>query len=108
MEIKDFVKGVLKDVVDAVEEVRSESSRDMYLDSEKNGRTVDFDIAVTVEDSAEGKGRAGIKVFQLVESGGEIAGSIKNSSISRIKFGVHIARWTKKEAADGKSNIFLA
>ncbi len=99
MEIKEFVKSVLKDVVDAVEETRKESSRDMHLDSAKDSRTVDFDIAVTVEDSTSGAGKAGIRVFQLIEGGGEISREAKNSSISRVKFGVHIDRWTKQETA---------
>ena len=59
MELKEFVKSVLKDVVDAVEETRYESSRDMHLDSGKEQRTVEFDIAVTVEDNTRGSGKAG-------------------------------------------------
>ena len=99
MELKEFVKSVLIDVVDAVEETRKESSRDMYLDSAKEGRTVDFDIAVTVEDSTSGSGKAGIKVFQLIEGGGEISKEAKNSTVSRIKFGVRVDRWNKQENA---------
>lgn len=71
MELKEFVKSVLGNIVDAVEETRQESSRDMYLDSIKEDRTVDFDIAVTVEGTTKGSGRSGIKVFQLIEGGGE-------------------------------------
>lgn len=99
MELKEFVKSVLIDVVDAVEEVRRESSRDMHLDSAKEGRTVDFDIAVTVEDTTAGSGKAGIKVFQLIEGGGEISKAAKNATVSRIKFGVHVDRWNKQENA---------
>ena len=83
--------------MDAVEETREKSSRDVYLDSPKDDRTVEFDIAVTVEDSTSGSGRVGIKVFQLIEGGGEASKEVKNSSVSRIKFGVHVDRWTKKE-----------
>lgn len=97
MELKYFVKSVLQDVVNAVEEVRSESSRDMYLGVGKDQRTVEFDIAVTVEDSMASSGRAGIKVFQVIEGGGDVSKELKNSSVSRIKFGVHIHQWTKNE-----------
>lgn len=97
MELKEFVKSILKDVVDAVEETRQESSRDMYLDTGKDQRTVEFDIAVTVEDSTSSSGKAGIKVFQVIEGGGDISKGLKNSSVSRIKFGVYIDRFTKKE-----------
>jgi hypothetical protein len=99
MELKEFVKSVLKDVIDAVEETRQESLRDMHLDSGKEQRTFEFDIAVTVEDATKGTGKAGIKVFQLIEGGGEISKEAKNSSISRIRFGVYVDRWTKKENA---------
>ncbi len=98
MELKEFVKSIIRDVVDAVEETRDESSRDMYLASAKEGRTIDFDIAVTVEDSIEGKGKAGIKVLGLIEGGGKITKDKKNSTVSRIKFGVDIDRWTKEES----------
>ncbi len=101
MELKEFVKSVLKDIVDAVEETREESSRDMRLDASKNDRTVEFDIAVTVEDGTSGKGSAGIKVFQVMSGGGEISKELKNSSVSRIKFGVHIDAWTKDEGCPG-------
>ncbi|MFH1894674.1 MAG: trypco2 family protein [Patescibacteria group bacterium] len=99
MELKQFVKSVLKDVVDAVEEMRQESSRDMHLNVGENKRTVEFDIAVTVEDSTSSSGKAGIKVFQVVEGGGGISKDLKNSSVSRIKFGVYIDELTKEEEA---------
>ena len=51
MELKEFVKNVLKDLVEAVEETRVNSNRDMHLGSGKENRTVEFDIAVTVEDA---------------------------------------------------------
>jgi len=98
MELKEFVKSVLKDIVDGVEETRRESSRDMHLTSHKDtGQTVEFDIAVTVEDNTSGSGRGGIKVFQLIEGGGEVSRESKNASVSRIKFGVYIANMTKQE-----------
>ena len=95
MELKEFVKSVLKDVVDAVEETRKESSRDMHLNAGKDERTVEFDIAVTVEDVTGGTGKAGIKVFSVIEGGGELSKELKNSSASRIKFGVYVDRFTK-------------
>lgn len=106
MELKEFVKSILKDVTEAVEESRGTLARDMYLDSSKDQRTVEFDIAVTVEDATAGTGKAGIKVFQLIEGGGEVSRESKNSSVSRIQFGVHIDRWNKQEQAsfDARNN----
>lgn len=109
MELKEFVKSILKDVTEAVEESRGTLARDMYLDSSKDQRTVEFDIAVTVEDSTSGSGKAGIRVFKLIEGGGEVSSEQKNSSVSRIKFGVHVDRWNKQEQAglDARNNAYL-
>jgi len=106
MELKQFVKSVLKDIVDAVEETRQESTRDMYLDAGKDQRTVEFDIAVTVEDATSSSGKAGIKVFQVIEGGGDISKEYKNSSVSRIRFGIYIDRLTKDE--DMRQNATIA
>src|SRR3989344_7010033 len=99
MELKEFVKNVLKDLVEAVEESRVGSARDMHLGSGKENRTVEFDIAVTVEDGTASSGKAGIKVFQIIEGGGEVSKEYKNSSVSRVKFGVEISSTTKAEDA---------
>lgn len=99
MELKDFVKNVLKDVTEAVDEYRNESSRDMHLDNLKDQRTVEFDVAVTAEDVTSASGRAGVKVFSVLEGGGETTKEVKSSSVSRIKFGVYVDRWTKQEQA---------
>lgn len=99
MELKEFVKNVLKDLVDAVEDVRKDSTREMHLGSGKENRTVEFDIAVTVEDATASSGKAGIKVFQILEGGGDVSKEYKNSSVSRVKFGVDISSLTKAEVA---------
>ncbi len=89
MELKEFVKKVLTDLVQGVEEARSTSPRDMYLYS-KDNESIEFDIAVTVENTNTSSGKAGIHVLQFVETGGDISKEIKNSTVSRIKFGVYI------------------
>ncbi|PIV51580.1 hypothetical protein CO115_02115 [Candidatus Falkowbacteria bacterium CG_4_9_14_3_um_filter_36_9] len=99
MELKDFIKKVLTDLVESVEEIRESSKRDMHLTDSKDNRTVEFDIAVTVEDATSAAGKAGIKVFSIVEGGGNLSKESKNSSVSRIKFGVHIDSLTKEEDA---------
>jgi len=99
MELKQFVKNALRDLVDAVEEARNESCRDMRLTVNNDSRTVEFDIAVTVEDIDTKAGKAGIKVFQIIEGGGNISKELKNSEVSRIKFGVVVDSLTKEELA---------
>lgn len=105
MKIKDFIKKVLTDLVESVEEVRRESHRDMHLTSTKENRTVEFDIAVTVEDATSASGKAGIKIFKVIEGGGDMSKESKNSSVSRIKFGVHIDTMTKQEDAQHSARI---
>jgi hypothetical protein len=105
MELKYFVKSVLKDVVDAVEETRHESTRDMHLSDSKNDRTVEFDIAVSAENSSKVTGKAGVKVLSVVEGGGDVSKDTKNSSVSRIKFGVHIDTYTKAEEARQRAEV---
>lgn len=98
MEIKDFVKDVLRDLVDAVEEIRWNSPRDMHLSSNKEtGQTVEFDIAVTVEDNTSSGWKAGIKVFSFAQAEWGTWKETKNSSVSRIKFWVYIDPSTKEE-----------
>lgn len=100
MEIKEFVKKVLIDLVEAVEESRGQSVRDMYLEHNETNRTVEFDIAVAVEDKTKQGGTAGIKVLELVQGGGELSKEARNSTVSRIKFGVSIGRMTREETAE--------
>ena len=105
MELKDFIKKVLTDLVESVEEVRQTSQRDIHLIDSKNERTVEFDIAVTVENTTTGSGKAGIKVLHLIEGGGALSKEIKNSSVSRIKFGVHVDRLTKEEKIGQRAKL---
>lgn len=99
MEIKDFIKSVLLQLNNAVDEARKETSRDISFTNTVGKRTVEFDIAVTAEDSINAKGKAGIKVVSFAEVGGDIAKDSKNSTVSRIQFGLHISAKTKDEAA---------
>ncbi len=96
MELKDFVKKVLSDLVLGVEEARSGSVRDMKL-YDKDSKTVEFDIAVTVEDIDKKSGKEGIRVLQFAEASGDVMQEVKNSTVSRIKFGVFVDVLTKDE-----------
>lgn len=97
MELKQFIKNVLRDITQAVDEISLESTREMHLNNSTEQRTVEFDVAVTAEDITSASGNAGIKVFSIIEGGGETSKEVKNSSVSRIQFGVHVNRWTKAE-----------
>jgi len=81
MEVKEFVKTILKDVTEAVDESKTEKRR-FYLPNEKEDG-IDFDLAVTLKQSEEGK--AGFKV--LVAEGG-LKGEMSEEIVNRIKFRV--------------------
>ena len=103
MDLKEFTKNILIDLDKAVSEAREETNRDITFSSKDNNRTVEFDIAISVESITEKSGKAGIKVLQFVESGGQISKENKNSTVSRVKFGVDFRHFTKEE--ERKNNI---
>lgn len=97
MNLQEFVKDVLVSIEGAIEEARGSTSRDIRFAETKDQRTVEFDIAVSVEETANKSGKAGIRVLQFAEAGGDISKENKNSTVSRIKFGVHIESMTRTE-----------
>lgn len=99
MDLKDFIKNVLIDINGAVDEARSATSRDISFSEKDNARTVEFDIAVSAENTDATSGKAGIKVLQFVEAGGNLSKESKNSTVSRITFGLRIDPMTKDEQA---------
>ena len=99
MELKEFTKKVLNDLIDSVNEVNNESTHTVRLNSNKEtSNCVDFDIAVTVENTSTGKEVIVIKVFQLIEGGINKESNLINSSISRIRFGIYVNSLSKKES----------
>lgn len=97
MELKDFIKKVLIDLDNAVIEASRESNNNITFSDNKDRRTVEFDIAVTTEEVNKAEGKAGIRVLSFAEAGGDISKENKNSTVSRITFGVHIDSITKAE-----------
>ena len=60
MELKEFVKNILIEIDEAISEARKQTDRDISFSSGKDGkRTVEFDIAVTVESENEKGGGGG-------------------------------------------------
>ena len=85
MEVKEFVKTVLKDVTEAVEESNN-NKQSFYLPDEMQDG-IDFDLAVI--SKGEGKGKIGVEVFGV---GGKTEESISNEVVNRIKFRVRACR----------------
>lgn len=98
MDLREFVKATLVEIVGGVQDARDEIEREgsnayvapIVRDSERNDLTsVAFDVAVTATETADGKAEAGIKVWalRLGASGGVSSGS---ESVSRIQFAVPV------------------
>ena len=82
MEVKEFVKTILKEVTEAVAESKSDEAN-FYFNNDIN-EGIDFDLAVTSKN--EGKGKLGLEVWSF---GGKAEGTMSNEVVNRIKFKVH-------------------
>lgn len=85
MEVKEFVKTILKDVIEAVEESTKES--ETYSFSTYGGgddKKIKFDLAVVLEQSGEGK--IGADVFKIVS--GKLQGKLSEQVVNRINFSI--------------------
>lgn len=99
MNLQDFVKNVLIEINAAVDDARQQTSRDIRFTTNAENRTIEFDIAVSAEEVSGKGGKGGVKVLQFAEIGGDIAKANKNSTVSRVVFGLHIEPRTREEAA---------
>ncbi|HEY0863803.1 MAG TPA: hypothetical protein VGD97_06830 [Lacunisphaera sp.] len=108
MNLKDFISSTICEIIDGVADAQGKSpaeliNPDALYQADHAPRThfavrgggvvhmVEFDVAVTVESSSEGKVGAGIKVFAVGDAGGSASTADKSSQVSRIKFSVPIA-----------------
>jgi hypothetical protein len=103
MDLKEFTKQAILNITQAVEESNRELNREVYLSSNESNRTLEFDVAVAAEsvDSSGGKAGASIKVLEFVQLGAHLSGEmvLKNTSVSRVEFGVNVKLYTKDEGA---------
>ncbi len=98
MELKDFVKKVIMDLDQAVSEANIETKREVRFKGVKEQRTaLEFDVAVTVESADTGRGGGEIKVWGIGQIGATSSSELKNSTVSRVSFGVDISEYTKEE-----------
>ncbi len=101
MELKEFVKKVIIDLDQAVSEANTETKRTIRFKGVKEHRTaLEFDVAVTVETGTLTEAGGGIKVWGIAEVGALGSAESKNSSVSRVSFGVDISEYTKQEDAE--------
>lgn len=89
MEVKEFVKTILKEVNEGVAESDNEQFR-CYLKDSLNDGYIEFDLAVVSKKETTGK--IGAEVLGI---GGKTAGSVSDEAVNRIKFKVYTYRKNK-------------
>lgn len=92
MDLKTFVSNSLSQIVAGVNDANANQDvkdRTFMLNPFTSGsEKIDFDIAVTVSSSQEGKAEAGIKVISIGGAGAKVGNTHTNEIASRIKFSV--------------------
>lgn len=99
MELKEFIKKALSEIIEAVDEINNEASRGVYLHNNEGSRSIEFDIAVSAAEKGTSDGGGGIRVLQFLEFGMKEGKEITNTTVSRIKFGVNTKYQTKEEGS---------
>ncbi len=84
MEVKAFVKTILKDVTEAVEEATAESKTHKFTMFNGDDKKIGFDLAVVLEAETSGEAKAGI----LKIMSGKMEGKISEQVVNRIKFSI--------------------
>ncbi len=85
MKVKEFIKTILKDVTEAVEESTEDSKTHSFSTYEGGeDKKIKFDLAVVLEKSGEGK--IGVGMFKIVS--GKLQGKLSEQVVNRIKFSV--------------------
>ena len=97
MELREFIKNVLTDIIEGVEDVRLSAVRDLCVQGDKDKSAVEFEVAVIVESTDSTSKGGKIKVMELLQGGTESTKDQRNSSVSKIKFSVQIDQETKRE-----------
>lgn len=116
MELKEFTKKTILDLLTAVDEVNKELgvenedkiNHKVRIDSNmrNKGRCIEFDVAVTAEtndqQAVNGKVETGIIQVLSAKLSGELSSEQKSSMVSRVQFGVNVPN--KKDGDIGPYN----
>jgi hypothetical protein len=104
MQLREFIKTVLTEIVDGIRDAQDKNGGAFVVAAGDGGHKyaehprfsgsarlkstiVDFDVAVTAEDTDKLEGGAGIKVLSI-QFGGKGETSIKDMTVSRIQFAI--------------------
>lgn len=100
MDLKEFTKQTLVQIVEGVAEANAELSNGAYIpyhvpnnskgryiyDDGANVVDVDFDVAITATESEGANGSGGLKVVSFLNIGGAVESKTENQTISRVKY----------------------
>lgn len=94
MELKDFIKRSLLDVVDAVEEANTKKNRfrlnsHVTTKTDEIGQKIEFDISVIVDKSSDSNANGAIKVA-FASFGGGIKELEASQYTHKIKFDIFV------------------
>jgi hypothetical protein len=104
MQLREFIKSVLTEIVDGVRDAQDRNGGAFVVPAGDGGHKyaehprfsnsarlkstiVDFDVAITAEDTDTIEGGAGIKVMSI-QFGGKGEASSKDTTVSRIQFAI--------------------
>lgn len=122
MDLKDFVKGVILDVTNAVKECQDEVNNGAIVSPAYRGTEdvhrsesgvlkisyIDFEVAVTAGSSTgvNGEAKGGIKVLSSF-IGGKISEDNKetNENVSKVKFSIPVVYPTPSVKERGKQSV---
>ncbi len=127
MKLSEFIEEVLSEIVSGIRAAQSGDGGAFIVPSGDGGHAyanhprisasarlkstiVDFDIALTVEDSSKGAGSGGLKVFGI---GAKLQGELqsKDTTVSRIQFAVPLLlpesqrNWYQELTGGGKDAV---
>jgi len=105
MDIKEFVKETLRQIVEGVKEIQGEVATKAQIAPIGNqSEKVEFDIAVTVEEEKTKDKKAGLSVY-CIKAGAGGQTSASTSTVHRIKFSVGIDFESKEEETSRYANL---
>lgn len=91
MELKEFVKKSIREVVESIVESTDEIEDFTFEIVPSEG--IEFDLAVLLK--SEGEGKIGAEIFSVV--GAKLEGSLSKENISRMKFKVFVNDWKDRK-----------
>lgn len=106
MELKEFTKLALVEIVEAAKEASEEFNGSAFISSKRadgcywkyDPQSVEFDVAVTSTETDSNNGGAKLKVASMLSLGGEVSNQSVSQTVSRIKFTIPLVLKVSNQA----------